>query len=314
MAKPPDLQQLPRLPDEVIQAALNGELILFVGAGVSRLVNLPSWNSLAWNALEALRKKDLLNFSELEQLKVLDAKKQLSIAQLIAEESEVDLNLPSYFAGVSEGTSIYKTINDIGCVCVTTNYDELLSPRFTEAAGEPTGAVSVKPKEPIRISEKERFLAKWLDEPGTVVHLHGAVSKPATMVVTTSDYLAHYDHRNVQHFLRDLFDRKVVLFLGYGLEEVEILEHILRRGETRRAKDRRRFALQGYFLSQDPLYRKLYSYYEQSFGVHLIGYVRDHNDYAQQEAIFREWAPQIRVRKPALAGDLEKMDEVLGRV
>lgn len=81
-----------------------------------------------------------------------------------------------------------------------------------------------------RISSRERFLAHLLDEPGTVVNLHGCSNEPETMIVTTKDYLEHYDHPNVQSFLEWLFRKKVVLFLGYGLEEAEILEHILRRG------------------------------------------------------------------------------------
>lgn len=146
-----------------------------------------------------------------------------------------------------------------------------------------------------------------------MIHLHGAVSKPETMVVTTKEYLEHYDHENVQHFLRELFAKKIVLFIGYGLEEAEILEHILRRGTVESTKDRRRFALQGYFRSQEPLYKNLHQYYEKSFGVHLIGFVRDHKDYAQQEAVLRDWVPQIQVKKPTLDADIARMNEVLGK-
>jgi len=317
MSKIPDLREIPELPEEILQAGLNGELVLFVGAGISMLLGLPSWAGLAWNVMTSLQKDKLLNFSEIEQLKYLDPKKQLSIAKLIKEENEMDLDLSIHFSGATEGNSIYKSINDIGCACVTTNYDELLAPRFQEIKDDPVkpGSVKnipVKPSDPVRFSHKNDFLAMHLDEPGTVVHLHGAVSNPDTMIVTTKDYLEHYDHENVQHFLGELFAKKVVLFIGYGLEEAEILEHILRRGAVGATKDRRRFALQGYFMSQDPLYKKLHQYYEKSFGVHLIGYVRDHKDYYQQENIFKDWAPKIQVKKPMLDADLALLNEVLG--
>lgn len=317
MSKAPDLREIPELPEEIVQAGLNGELVLFVGAGISLLLGLPSWGGLAWHVLGNLQDKRLLNFSELDQLKNLDPKKQLSIAMLIVEENKHVLDLTTPFRGKVEGASIYKSINDIGCACVTTNYDELLAPRFQKIKEDPVKpgsvkALPVKPPEPSRFSHKNDFLAKHLDEPGTVVHLHGAISRPETMVVTTKDYLEHYDHENVQHFLGELFAKKVVLFIGYGLEEAEILEHILRRGAVESTKDRRRFALQGYFRSQDPLYRNLHQYYEKSFGVHLIGFVRDHKDYYQQEAIFKDWAPQIQVRRPTLDADIALMNEVLG--
>lgn len=312
MVKASNLREIPELPDEIIQAGLNGELVLFVGAGASMLLGLPSWLGLASKVLSDLQSKGLLNFSELALLKTLEAKKQLSIAILTAKENGYDLDLTKHFKDASEGNSIYKSINDIGCACVTTNYDELLAPRFHEAKGDPIMAMSVKPKGVTRISNKGDFLAKYLDEPGTVVHLHGAISNPESMVITTKDYLEHYDNKNVQHFLRELFSKKTVLFIGYGLEEAEILEHILRRGVVEPTGDRRRFALQGYFGHEAPLYEKLYQYYEKSFGVHLVGFVRDHQDYAQQVTIFKNWLPEIHVRKPFLDADIARINEVLG--
>ncbi|MFZ2541754.1 MAG: SIR2 family protein [Gallionella sp.] len=307
MSKAPDLREIPELPEEIIQAGLNGELVLFVGAGASTLLGLPSWGTLAQEVLHSLQKKRFLNFSELEQLRTLEPKKQLSIAKLIAAESEQELDLTIYFKGKSEGTSIYKSINDIGCVCVTTNYDELLTPRYLDVKDG-----SETPKTVKRICNKKEFLSKHLDEPGTVIHLHGGISHPETMVVTTKDYLEHYDDPNVQHFLGELFASKTVLFIGYGLDEAEILEHILRRGSVKSTADRRRFVLQGYYRSQQPLYENLHRYYEKSFGVHVIGFVRDHENYKQQETLLRDWAPKIKINRPPLTHDLELMNKVLG--
>lgn len=307
MPKAPDLREIFNPPDEIVEAGLNGDLIFFIGAGASMLLGLPSWAGLAEKALEDLQQYGCLNFSEIEQLKSLDPKKLLSIAYLIAEDNKYELDLAKHLNGKKESDSIYKAINDIGCSCVTTNYDELLAPRFIETKDGSTTAASVK-----RVYDKENFFAKLLNEPGTVVHLHGAISEPGTMIVTTKDYLEHYDHKNVQEFLGELFEKKIILFLGYGLEEAEVLEHILRRGAVKSTKERRRFALQGFFLSQKPLYEKLHAYYEKSFGVHLLGFVRDHENYRALEAIIRTWANQIVVKKPPLAVDYDFLDEVLG--
>ncbi len=307
MSRVPDLREVPDLPEEVVQAALDGDLVLFVGAGASMLLGLPSWGGMAKQQLEYLREKGALNYSELEQLSSLDPKKQLSIANQIAEDNKITLDLTSGLTGFSEGNSIYKSINDIGCVCVTTNYDELLGPRYTD-----TDDGSATPATVNRIYKKNELLVKHLDTPGTVIHLHGAVADQQTMVVTTRDYLAHYDDRFVQDFLGDLFARKTVLFIGYGLEEAEILEHVLRRGGVSDSAERKRFVLQGYYLSQKPLYENLHSYHRKSFGVHVVGFVRDHKDYKQQEAVFDDWGPRIVVKSPPLAADMEKMDEVLG--
>ncbi len=306
MSKAQDLREIFDPPEEIIQAGLNGELVLFIGAGASMLLGLPSWSGLADKALNELREKGFLNYSELDQLKTLETKKQLSIASFIAEENSYTLTLEKYLKGKSEGDSIYKAINDIGCPCVTTNYDELIAPRFVETKDGSTTDLPV-----IRISEREEFFAKYLNEPGTVIHLHGAVSKPETMIVTTKNYLEHYEHENVQEFLGELFEKKTILFLGYGLEEAEILEHILRRGSVEPTQDRRRFALQGFFRSQEPLYKNLHNYYEKSFGVHLLGFIRDHNNYNCLEGLVKSWANRIKVKKPMIADDVDYMNEVL---
>jgi SIR2-like domain len=306
MSKAQDLREIFDPPEEIIEAGLNGNLVLFIGAGASMLLGLPSWSGLAAKALGELRDKGFLNYSELDQLKTLETKKQLSIASFIAEENSYKLTLEKYLKGKNEGDSIYKAINDIGCPCVTTNYDELIAPRFVETKDGSTTDLPV-----IRISEREKFFAKYLNEPGTVIHLHGAVSKPETMIVTTKNYLEHYEHENVQEFLGELFEKKTILFLGYGLEEAEILEHILRRGSVEPTQDRRRFALQGFFRSQEPLYKNLHNYYEKSFGVHLLGFIRDHSNYNCLEGLVKSWANRIKVNKPMIADDVDYMNEVL---
>jgi hypothetical protein len=306
MGKAPDLREIFDPPDEIVQAGLNGDLVFFVGSGASMLLGLPSWSGLAVKAFEDLRQHGYLNYSEIEQLNRLDPKRQLSIAYSIAEDNKYKLDLTKHLSGKDEGDSIYKSINDIGCSCVTTNYDELLAPRFADTKDGSKTAASVN-----RVFDREKFFSKLLNEPGTVVHLHGAMSKPETMIVTTKEYLEHYDHENVQEFLGELFEKKTILFLGYGLEEAEVLEHILRRGSVKQTLERRRFALQGYFLSQKPLYENLHTYYEKSFGVHLLGFVRDHEDYKRLEAIIKTWANRIVISKPPLAVDHDFMSEVL---
>jgi len=306
MSRVPDLREIPDLPHEIIQSALEGDFVLFVGSGVSMLVDLPSWGSLAWKALEDLRQKGFTNYSELEQLKSLDPKKQLSIAKNIASENDTNLDLRKHLSHDMKNIGIYSYLNRIGCVCVTTNYDELLSPSFQTKTDSSKTSYSIT-----RISRGEEFHAGLLNEPGTVVHLHGVVSNPDTMILTTEEYLKHYDHPVVQNFLKELFEKKTVLFMGYGLDEAEILEHILRRAGAQYIEEKRRFALQGFFISQDPLYRRLYAYYRESFGINLIGYIRDYKDYAQLEDITKTWAEQIEVRPAALVDDLSFMDEVL---
>jgi hypothetical protein len=300
------LGTLPPIPEEVLEAAKDGRLVLFVGAGASMMVGMPSWGGLASAALNSLVVQGYIDYAELDQLKTLDPKKQLSIADFISQEHGHHLELSQYLKARWK-SSIYPNINSIKATCVTTNYDHELCPLPLEEASEQETKASV-----VRKSGVENLQAADLKVPGTVIHLHGDMNNPETMIVTTRDYLAHYDEPKVQHFLSELFRDYVVAFIGYGLDESEILEHILRRsGVKESATKRQRFLLQPFFKSQQSLYERLKVYHQKSFGVHLIGYARDEKDYQQLENVIEQWALKLTVRPPALVGDIEMMDRIL---
>ena len=301
----PELREVIDPPAEITDAAEAGELILFVGSGFSTLAGLPTWSALATAVLEDLRQSNLLNFSDIDQLSVLEPRKQLSIAKRLATDNNISISLQEHLQGPNTEHPIYKAINDIGCTCVTTNYDKLLKPHFTESHTGSTGMA-----QGARISEVGQISTSFLDTLGNVIHLHGSVEKPETMVVTTKDYLTHYVDENINEFLVHLFKFKTVVFLGYGLEEAEILEHMLRRGSAMAGHQTTRFSLQGFFRSQKPLYERLYRYYEESFGVQILGFLRDHNSYDCQTKIMEEWSRRLDVQEASLSVDAQLIAEI----
>lgn len=309
MSRANDLRSDPDLPREIKEAALDGKLVLFIGAGASMLVGMPSWGGLAYEALKSLRVENFINFAELEQLQCLDPKKQLSIAKVIADEKGFDLKLDQYMSA-KEDSKIYEYLNSIGAVCVTTNYDHELSPNIKNESDGSIPVASLK-----RISGADEISTAFLRDPGTVIHLHGDMDKAEDMIVTTRDYLEHYDNDNVKEFLGELFEQYTILFIGYGLEEAEILEHVLRRGNVRDEGEGvalKRFSLQGFFNSEQPLYEQLSKYYKKSFGVELIGFTRDHKDYAQLEKIIKDWEEDVEVRPPSHLDGQNEIDAIVG--
>jgi hypothetical protein len=131
------------------------------------------------------------------------------------------------------------------------------------------------------------------------------------MIITTGDYLTHYDDKFVKDFLTNLFNKYTVVFLGYGLEEIDILEYILKKGQTSDETNRKRFYLEGFFGYQEELCKNLMDYYKNYFGVHLLGFKRDKNDFNQLTEILRKWSSELKVSSPALVDDLSFIDEVL---
>ena len=306
------LQKKIQLPDEVRQAGQDGKLVFFVGAGISRLHRLPSWRGLAERVLEDLREKGCINYSDMEQLNAFLSPRQiLSIAKSISKTKEVELEIEKHFDNPSEAEGIYNIINSIGCVCVTTNYDTLLVPQ----ASPPTDETQRRERAE-RVYARERIDRSCLDRPGTIIHLHGCKEEPNSMVITTKDYLEHYSQENIQEFLKGLFADKTVVFLGYGLDEMEILESIFRHGEAdkseaHKSQEVKHFIIEGFFLSQQPIYENLHKYYDETFGVKLLGYIRDDEDYSAIKGTLEEWAGQITIRSPLKAELMKRIRKVL---
>src|SRR5258708_37420993 len=117
----------------------------------------------------------------------------------------------------------------------------------------------------------EQINPALLSQPNTVIHLHGSLQEPKTMIMTTSDYISRYAAYNrssndpqtehpVLTFLTFLFQYRTVLFIGYGLEELEILEYVLSKG-PRGTGEERHYILPGHFSHEETLLRNMKRHY-----------------------------------------------------
>lgn len=304
---------IPTVPTEIQQAANEGNLVIFVGAGVSIQMGCPSWSGFADAALKQLAEKGLISYGEIQLLSELDARKILSIALQVAESDPNALDFAKMIVPEHpKDSKIYDHLNSIGCAYVTTNYDRYLdlSPATSTkvgigASGDDTG----DDKEDL-ICWPRQFSSGLLRQPGSVVHLHGSVDEPESMVITTPNYLCHYSDDQVQDFLSDLFERQTVLFLGYGLDESEVLEHILRKGQRPGGHRKRRYMLSGYYTHQDKTFKHLSNYYDKSFGVRTVPYNLDVLGYAQLEKVVEDWSSRLVIGGPLMSDDLEFVMDV----
>lgn len=294
----------PTVPQELIYAAESGMLVVFIGAGISRLVGCPSWNGFADAVLSQLLPSEVIDYHEKSLIdSIADPRKRLSIAKILDDENGGVVDYKSIFNVANPKSNVYEFINKFECSFVTTNYDKLIQPECRIS----------DPEEEWRFYETKDLIAAKLNDKGAVIHLHGCVDNPGSMVITTKDYLSHYASPEVPTFLEYLFSSKTVLFLGYGLDETEILEYVFKYSDPGERAEKRLFILQGFFNSEKSLFDKLKSYYQDSFNAQLIGFPKDYLNFEQQKDIIQKWGEKLSFNDPALFDERAAMeDEING--
>ena len=111
-------------------------------------------------------------------------------------------------------------------------------------------------------------------------------------------------------FLDFLFRQRTVLFVGYGLEELEILEYVLTKGPHGGGKVRH-YMLQGYFSHEETLVRNMEIYYRNECGIELLPFRRDEKDWEQLLDVIETFADGMPASNPLLQQEMQDMENLL---
>ncbi len=216
------MEETPQIHKLIHKAESSGRLILFIGAGVSKIIGCPSWQELADSMLEKLwREYKQIDFYAYNHLKFLDPRKKLTICKELYKNDKVhsfadDIkNLLTADDGkIKEFGKIFSYLLNFNAIYITTNYDTYLENE-------------VKKKNRKIIYKKEELVESNLNS-GDMIYLHGNINYPDSMIITISDYLMFYQDEKVKTFLNKIFTEYNILFIGYGLEEYELLEFLVK--------------------------------------------------------------------------------------
>lgn len=201
------------MPAGIVESALNGDLVLFCGAGIST----ESKNVLPFTfyteVMEELALDDTsLSFSELMQRYCSQPNGR---KKLIAKIKARFANIHSFPELERAATQFHKELAELHFIktIITTNWDTY----FEEYCAATPITI---PEDYAFYNEQERFVLK----------IHGSISNLSTIVATKDDYnrcLKRLKTNLIGARLKDIFARKTVVFIGFSFGDDD-LNQILR--------------------------------------------------------------------------------------
>ncbi len=273
---------IPLLPEKLRQAKEENRLAVFIGAGVSRLLGCMGWDQLAENLIETCRKEDLINFFESKRLGQNRSQKQIistcfevlkNGSKLDKFYDELDKSLTPSDEYLKKGRkrNIYDDLFEIGDVFFTTNADMLMHRKFKNG----------------KVIYGEDKLVKDNIKSGNLYHIHGYKKCRKSLVFTVEQYINRYrKDSEFNNFLRNVFDKYTVLFVGYGLNEMELLEHVFNSDSS--MKEIRHYILNPFYKHETNIINYENMYFSK-LGIECIPYFFDELGYGFLKDVVMHW-------------------------
>jgi hypothetical protein len=187
-------QHLQKIADNIN----NNSCVFFIGAGISSDCGLPSGNDLSKKFAEQLG-LDFENqrLSELAEYFEVEFGRQELIEFL---KKELLIHIPQ------ENRGCYNIIVKIPInIIITTNYDNLLQDLSNK----------------YNVIKKNDDLWKINESIDNIIKIHGDLDFPEDIIITDSDFINYYDrYPNISSFLEYIFSTKSIIFLGFGLKDL----------------------------------------------------------------------------------------------
>lgn len=255
------------------KAADENKLIIFVGAGISRLCGLPSWDEAANDLLNLCVKQPNCEFTFYDMNRVIsnikDAREKITIGYyLLRKIDDSNMKFQKWLVKIFTLKNkknnkrlfrIKNALRKLTNVIISTNVDLLLDDDFSQEK------IYYKREELNRIKSKLQLndCQLW--------HIHGSIKCPSETVFTTKDYLERYTNEKFRDGLHNILSngQYTILFIGYGCSELQLLDFLV-NSETDKDQERL-YLLQPYFKSDECIYNAEEPYY-RDYGIQLIQY------------------------------------------
>jgi hypothetical protein len=290
---------IPEIPKEILDAIERKNLAVFAGAGVSRLVGCHSWDDLASALVRRCREEDLINFRGFDLLgSERDRKRIITVCHdLLSEHGKENIffeEMKKSLQGKPElrEFDIYDKVAKLKGLLLTTNADRYVTAPYILSR---------------RIFDVKMMKAELIQRE-TVYQIHGSIDQLDSLVFTVPAYLERYRNGTTfAEFLNSVFDDNVVLFLGYGLAEFEVLDYVITRFDSP-THTQKRYTLQPYYKGDEDLLL-FDAYYFNRLHIDVIPYEKDARGFEQLYDVLDEWGREIDRQTTYLSERMALIDE-----
>ncbi|MEW5923510.1 MAG: SIR2 family protein [Candidatus Zixiibacteriota bacterium] len=324
-----DIPRIPELPENYIEAAKSSDFVIFVGSGLSMCSGneCPSWMQLAYKILDHIYNKGGINFKEKEDLLTeKNPRRLLSICWHIMKNNpnlSLDKNNWQKIFPINRNRNVYDSLIGFRTPFIMVNYDLNLeyaleramrsNPRDYNCASKEYD-ITKPPIDELEYVKSNKMSYCRLTEivytnlwPDKILHLHGSIEYPSSIVITMQDYInAYASSRSTSEFrldfLKTVFEKKCVLFIGTSAAEYEILEFV------KIIPNLDHHILMGFYESDIDLANH-YARYFEDLGIILIPFSKDIKGQDQVVDILNDWKSVIASvsRPPSKLRDIEEI-------
>ena len=196
--------------ESLFEAISKGEVVLWVGAGLSLYAGLPSGvqlREILYKGLTPLEKEEVGEESDLSHLAD-------EICTLKGNRNYIVQTLKRIFTGNFLSTETHKVISQIPHFrnIITTNYDSLFE--------------SVYDNNKLNVIFSDDHTPYIDDKKVNLFKIHGDLSAPNSIIITESDYNNFFskdtEQNTIWSVIKGIIATKSILFIGYGLEDTNI--------------------------------------------------------------------------------------------
>lgn len=285
------------LPKSILQALDQKEPIaLFIGAGVSKLIDIPLWKELAEEALKYLFEQKYLSYIESDCLRrSASAKSILSILHQSLPKGELKTFYDKVFTPNFEKPNPYDCIAKVDIPIITTTLDDRLweamkkniSLQIDEDEGEQVRKNALL-RECIEFTEKTP-----IENRRSLYQIHGSVETlDKHSIITMKSYLENYygEDTSLKDFLVRLSHEYKIIFLGCGMEEMELIGPIVR-------SSKRHVVVEGTFIGEKRYFEIQRKYFDGHLKMDIHGYFLDFNGYDRLYTLIEKWMEKVNFEK-----------------